>query len=308
VERVRTLTRAAGLAAFVLAPAAVGCVTVDRESKALTVAMPTVAMPAIAAAKPAPASQVICFWQRRLTPLPDPTHDGQSVLGLPGQMFLVGHKEAAAELDGDLAVMVYDETPRPAGAAPRTPEMWHFTKDTLRKLVTNDERFGRSYALFLPWPPEWRDVTMVKVVARYQSSGKTDLFAAEHKFALDASPVAGVWTDARTGATVGGGSMATAGFDTRSVPDPQKALQQMWANSVVPAGGFGPTAPPGAPPASAGQFAPTAGGVGPAMAPGYPGNGGVVPAGGVPPTNWGQAIPTPPPASSQPIIIPSRGI
>ena len=305
MERVRTLSRAAWLATFALAAAAgVGCVTVDEASKSVKVSMPT------AAAKPSPASQVICFWQRRLTPLPDPTRDGQQGLGLPGQVFLVGQKEAAAELDGDLAVMVYDETPRPAGAAPHVPEMWHFTKDTLKQLATNDERFGRSYALFLPWPPAWRDVTAVKIMARYKSNGAAgrqdlDLYAAEQKITLDSSPAGTpVWTDLRSGAAGGTGQSATAGFDSRSVPDPQKALQQMRTNMAGPPASSFPTSGV----ASTGPFAPTAGGVGPAVGPGYPGNSGVVPAGGfAPPANWGQQ-PSAPPGGIQPIIIPSRGI
>lgn len=272
MERVRTLIRAAGLAPAVLALAVgTGCVSVDSTAKTMKVSLPTTE-----AAKPAPATQLICFWQRRLAPLPDPTRDGQQVLGLPGQMFLVGQKEAAAEVDGDLAVMVYDESPRPPGTAPRTPEMWHFTKDTLKRLATNDERFGRSYALYLPWPPAWRDVTAVKIMARYGTPGKPDLdlFAGEQKITLDSSaPGTPVWTDLRAGLDGGPGLPPPAGFDSRSVPDPQRVLQQMRTNG-----------------------------------PGYPAGGGVVQAGGfAPPASPGRPAATAPAGGVQPIIIPTRG-
>lgn len=330
MERVPSLIRAAALAPLALA-CGLGCVTVDQASQSVKVALPK----SVTVSRPAPASQVICFWQRRLSPLPDPTRDGQQVLGLPGQMFLVGHKEAAAEVDGDLAVIVYDETPRPPGTPSHTAEMWHFGKDTLKQLVTNDERFGRSYALFLPWPPAWQDVTAVKVMARYQSKATpdrpaVDLYAAQQKITIDQSTVGSqVWTDFRETTSYGAPPVGlSAGFDTRGVPDPQKAFQQMRSNQATtpqgpafpttgaaPAGGFGPSAPTGVPTASAGSYSPTAGGDGSTAGPGYPGNGGVMQAGGFapPPGNWGQpqgpAVPGGvQPGPVQPIIIPSRGL
>jgi hypothetical protein len=151
-------------------------------------------------APPAPASVMLCFWQRRLASLPDPTKEGGQVRGLPGQMFLITPNEQSAEVNGDLAVVVYDDTPRPPGTPARTPEVWHYTRDTLKRLATNDERFGRSYAVFLPWPDSWRDVTAVKIQARYQSPGSPDLFADVVRFALDfSSPGGPVWTDVPPG-------------------------------------------------------------------------------------------------------------
>lgn len=298
MERLRTLTRAAGLAPFAVALATgIGCVTVDSATKSVKLSMHAVDKPA------SPASQVICFWQRRLAPLPDPTRDGQQVLGLPGQVFLVGPKEAAVEVTGDLAVMVYDETPRPPGGTPHTPEMWHFTKDVLKRLETNDERFGRSYALFLPWPPGWNDVRVVKIMARYKSPGpgghSVDLYAGEQKITLDPSAHdKPVWTDLNAAGSPAPNLLATPGFDSRSVPDWGKALQQMQAGS--------PSAP--AATASMGSFAPPAGGVGSTSGPGYRGNSGLMPAGGpIPPANWGQPQAPASAGPVQPIIVPVRG-
>jgi len=171
-----------------------------------------------------PATQMVCMWRRSLTPLPDPTRDGSQTLGLPGQMFLVTSKSAGAEANGDLAVVVYDETPRPAGSPAMRPEVWHYTKDTLKRLVTNDERFGKSFALFLPWPAHWRDVTTVKIMARYKSEGSPELFSEEVRIALDMTAGGPVWSDIAGGpARPGASGMSES---RTSIPDPNKMLMQ----------------------------------------------------------------------------------
>lgn len=248
MERLRSLTRAARRAAAGVLPAALaaslagGCASappVDFVSDALK--------HAVGPSAPEPASQVVCFWQRRLSTLPDPTRDGAMTAGVAGQMFLITPDNKPAEVNGDLAVVVYDETPRPPGQEPMRPELWHYTKDTLKRLATTDERFGRCYVLFLPWPAHWKDVTAVKIMARYQSPGNPDLYASEVRMALDFTP--GGWTNMGSGRVV----LGPGGIDTRSVPDPSKLLQQTHAAAAqpfptmpaAPAGGFGTAAPPG---------------------------------------------------------------
>ncbi len=196
----------------------------------------------------APATQVVCFWQRQLTPLPDPTRDGAQTFGLPGQMFLITPDSKPAEANGDLTVVVYDETPRQAGAQAMRPEVWHYTKDTLKRLVTNDERFGKSFALYLPWPAHWRDVTTVKIMGRYQAAGSPDLYAGEVKIALDASGNSQVWTDMGSGSNR---PMAGGMLESRtSIPDSNKLLtqanlggqpaQQFVNPGTMPTGSFAP--------------------------------------------------------------------
>jgi hypothetical protein len=175
----------------------------------------------VALDKPEPASQIICFWQRRLSGLPDPTRDGAQTWGIAGQMFLVTPSNTAAQINGDLAVVVYDETPRPPGQPALKPELWHYTKDTLNRLVTTDERFGKCFVLFLPWPAGWQgNVTAVKIAARYSSPGSPDLFAGEVHVALDFSVGGPVWNDVRPA-------------DNRSVPDPTRMLQQAQAAAAT---------------------------------------------------------------------------
>jgi hypothetical protein len=289
MERLRSLTRAARRAAAGVLPAALaaslagGCASappVDFVSDALK--------HAVGPSAPEPASQVVCFWQRRLSTLPDPTRDGAMTAGVAGQMFLITPDNKPAEVNGDLAVVVYDETPRPPGQEAMRPELWHYTKDTLKRLATTDERFGRCYVLFLPWPAHWRDVTAVKIMARYQSPGNPDLYAGEVRMALDLTPSGG-WTDMGSGRVV----LGPGGIDTRSVPDPSKLLQQTHAAAAAPF----PTMP-----------AAPAGGFGTAVSPGFVGS-----AGTPPPTPQVGATqpwpgsPTQPPPSGNPFTGPPAG-
>jgi hypothetical protein len=249
MERVRSLSRSAGLAlSAVVIVGGLGC----KSAAPLTNAVHSVRRDVLAE-RPEPASQIGCLWQRSLAQLPDPSRDGMQFPGLPGQIFLLTPSGTAAEVDGDLAVMVYDETPRKLGTQARDPELWHFDKATLAKLVTSDDRFGRCYALFLPWPAHWKDVTQVRILARYESKGLPTLFAREQKISLDLSPAGStVWTDVGSGRVLSPATLP--GFDNRSVPDPQRFLQEAarqqaaQRTSIQQTGGglfpAGPAAPP----------------------------------------------------------------
>ena len=211
-----------------------GCASSDKMQQSFTSMKRTLHLEAAE-----PATQVLCFWQRRLNALPDPVHDGTQVAGITGQVFFLSGTEKHAEAGGDLAIMAYDETPRAPGQQAQKDEMWHITKETLAKLRTKDERLGPCYALFLPWPPEWKDVTTIKLKARYQAPGQPDLHSAEVKMAIDYSaPGTPTWSD-QASANAGMGPTGTmAGrVDTRSVPDPSRILQEVrTANATVPQG------------------------------------------------------------------------
>jgi len=205
-----------------------------------------------------PATQMVYSWQRQLTPLPDPTRDGSQTYGLPGQMFLIGSDSKSAEANGDLTIVVYDETTRQPGTPAMRPEVWHYTKDTLKRLATQDERFGKCFALFLPWPAHWRDVTTVKVLGRYQAPGNPDLYAQEQKVTLDPSGNSQVWTETGNGSSTrpAAGSM----LESRTmVPDGNKILSQVNA-SGQPAQQYGnPGTTPGGsfnPPTASNSFPP----------------------------------------------------
>lgn len=134
-----------------------------------------------------PATEMTLIWRNRIDYLPDPARNGEMGPGLAGQLFLFGPNLQFVEADGKLVVALYDETPRPPGQSPLPPECWEFTKETLQKLKTADERFGMSYALFLPWPTYRPDVTRVRIAARYEPESGHPLYAPETRITLDTS-------------------------------------------------------------------------------------------------------------------------
>lgn len=262
-------------AAVVFALAGTGCVTVDPTAK-------TVKLSVAPESPPTPATQVEFLWQRQLTPLSDAVNDGKKVHGLPGQVFLFTSDGSPAEVAGDIMVMVYDETRRPNGVPPHKPEGYHFTKDVLQRLVTSDERFGRTYALFLMWPDHWKDVTTVRIAPRYDGQDNvTKLIAKETRLLLDTRPQnSPIWT-IEGKPTVG--SVATpAMYDQFGAPDPAKVLQQARGPVTTP------SMVPHAAPQPAGYVAP------------------VQPPGGIQAPTQPLPPPQPPPNGRAPIPIPPR--
>jgi hypothetical protein len=233
MERLRSLTRRAGvvLPALFAAQFAAGCATTPPAEL-----VPDAFLQAVALEKPTPdpATQIVCIWQRQLRYLPDPTRDGTQIPGIVGQLFLITPTDSPAEVNGDLAVVVTDETPRPPGQPAKTSEYWHYTKDTLKRLASVDEKWGKCYVLFLPWPAHWHDVTDVKVMARYQPAVKEhpELHAGEVRMALDFSTGGTAWADMGSRRELYG------------VPDPARMLQQARTGGMPPQV---PTAPPGVP-------------------------------------------------------------
>jgi hypothetical protein len=141
-------------------------------------------------AKPVPVIEMTALWRNKVDYLPDPSKNGAMGAGLAGQLFLFGPGMQFALAEGKLTVALYDETPRPGQETP-VPEGWEFDKETLKKLVTMDERFGKSYALFLPWPTYRPDVTKVRIAIRYDPEQGHPLYAAETRITLDNSVAGG---------------------------------------------------------------------------------------------------------------------
>jgi hypothetical protein len=132
-------------------------------------------------------SEIAIGWRNWIDYLPDPTKNGVNGPGLAGQMFLFGPGLQTVEADGSLTVDLFDETPRPPGQPGNVPERWNFDRETLKKLRSVDERFGKCYVLFLPWPTYRPDVTKVRLVVRYQADGKT-IMPEETKLTLGNNP------------------------------------------------------------------------------------------------------------------------
>lgn len=163
-----------------------------------------------------PATEIAVVWQSRLGYLPDPSKQGATGAGLVGQMFLFGPGPKGplfAPADGTLTVDLYDETPRPGVAPDHGPlmERWQFDRETLRKLVTVDEKFGKSYALFLPWPTYRPDIARVRLTVRYDPEAGHPLYAAASMITIDTTsvgqPDGGQISMTRTGA----GGLSNAG-------------------------------------------------------------------------------------------------
>ena len=220
MDRVPPLTILAAL----LALGGGGCLSADKAQAKYTSLKRTVGLET-----PEPATEVLSFWQRRLATLNDPTRDGMMVAGLVGQVFLISPSSKAAEATGDLTVAVYDVTARPQGRPERTPEVYHLDPARLAQLATKDERFGPCYAIFLPWPPEWTDVTNVKIMTRYDAPGGTALHGREVLVQLEAERAKLTWEE-KNFQKVGGPMppmTAPAAPDRRGVPDPLKVLAAM---------------------------------------------------------------------------------
>lgn len=223
-----------------------GCNTTQRVSERVSEKVTHAVETAAKWDVPAPATQAVCFWQRRLALLPDPTRDGVQASGLVGQVFLVTADSQTAEVAGDITVSVYDETPRPAGTPAKPHEVFHFDRATLKKLVAGDERFGRSHVLFLPWRKEWADVSTVRILARYDVPGQPTIFAEQMQLTLDLGGTGPVWTDAT------GNPVTPTGGDSKNVPDGRKLAEQAKGktpavpNPVVPASAAAPVATPAA--------------------------------------------------------------
>jgi len=148
------------------------------------------------AAPKVPASEMTLLWRNKIDFLPDPGRNGEMGAGLAGQLFLFGPGMQFAPAEGKLTVALYDETPRGPGQKSNLPEGWEFTKETLRGLRTPDERFGMSYALFLPWEAYRPDVTRIRIAVRYDPENGHPLYATESRITLDTTPAGGAGGDA----------------------------------------------------------------------------------------------------------------
>jgi hypothetical protein len=221
VENVRVK---AVVAALLLAGGA-GCQTTGNPSLTSTVT----SMKRAVGLAPEPVSEVLSFWQRRLAMLSDPTHDGMMVHGLVGQVFMISPTSHHARAEGSLTVAVYDATRRPPGQKEHDAEIFVFRNEQLDKLRTKDERFGECYAIFLPWRPDWADVTDLRILTRYDAEGQTPLHSREVTMQLEAGKPGVVWegqTTRQVGNMVPNGpppSGVSVG-DLRGVPDPRAAI------------------------------------------------------------------------------------
>ncbi len=235
MARLRSLI-ARGLSAAMLIPVGAGCTGLGKTKADIVTAFRF--------EKPKPATQMLCFWQRRPQHLPDPSRDGVMAPGLVGQMFLISPDNKPVDVTGDLIVQAIDETKRPPGQPAAMPEIWQIDKAALKKLATKDERFGTCYALFLPWPANWKDVTNVRMQAKYISKPNGDLFASDVAMTLEFAAPGAAWNE--PGGAPSAAAKATGPSEMRGIPDLAKAFKNSPGVAAPPTSfaGANPTLPP----------------------------------------------------------------
>lgn len=131
---------------------------------------------------------ILTMFENRVATLPDPTKGGAPTPGLVGQFFLfgAGKNMPTVAAEGSMTFVMHDET-TPDKPSDQPLGSWTFSKQVLSQLVTVDERFGRCYALFLPWPDYKPSVTRVRITAKYDAENGPPLIAPPQTVTLDGS-------------------------------------------------------------------------------------------------------------------------
>ena len=153
----------------------------------------TVSMPKInlTTEKKVAPTEITLAWSRRVEHLPDPAKDGAMGPGLVGQLFLYGAGPSGpvpATADGKLTIALYHEV-ADIGMPPRSVFLgqWVFEKDVLKTLVFMDERWGKHYQVFLPWPTYTPDVTKIKLTAKFEPENGYPLYTPAAVITIDTS-------------------------------------------------------------------------------------------------------------------------
>jgi hypothetical protein len=196
-------------------------------------------------AAPAAGTVILTMFENRVGSLPDPTRGGTPTPGLVGQLFLfgAGAKMPFAPADGPVTFVMYDES---SGQPAEVPlGSWTFDKQTLSQLVTTDERFGRCYALFLPWPDYRPSVSRVRITASYAPENGPPLVAPPQTVTLDADRAKA----AGTGPAAPPGPLPPTGFSPQPPAGGPPAQHQFGGFGLPANGPLAPAAPPaGLPP------------------------------------------------------------
>jgi hypothetical protein len=161
------------------------------------------------------AVEIAVAWQNKVAQLPDPTRNGMMIHGVVGQMFLFGADFQFAPATGNLVVEMFDQSANPGTDGPRLGS-WTFDKESLKKLVTMDERLGKCYALFLPWPEYDPNVSRVKLTVRFEPERSYPLYAPASTLTFDngshGPPIHNRSVVTNPGGVLPPGTTTTAGF------------------------------------------------------------------------------------------------
>lgn len=221
---------------------------VQQASAKMPAAVPSASIAALAKAGAMPpekgaATDIVLAWQNKVAQLPDPTKNGAMIHGVAGQLFLFTADSQFAQVNGRLTVEMTNQ------ADGKRLGTWTFEKDVLKRMTTLDERFGKCYAIFLPWPEYDPTVSRVKFQSKYEpEKGGFPLFAPVATLTFDNESGKPVHTKrAVTGIDAAGfgGLQPAAGTEPRSLPplDPLPVGGRN-AQNVLPANPLPPNLPP----------------------------------------------------------------
>jgi len=209
---------------------------VQQAAAKMPAAVPSASLAALAkagsAAMPKDAAvDIVLAWQNKVAQLPDPTKNGAMLHGVVGQLFLFTADSQFAQANGRLTVEMTNQ------ADGKRIGTWTFEKDVLKRMTTMDERFGKCFAIFLPWPEYDSNVTRVKFKTRYEpEKGGYPLFAPEATLTFDNNAGQPIYTKkAMTG-------VDAAGFGGLQPPAPQ-APRTLPPLDPLPVGGRNASAP-----------------------------------------------------------------
>lgn len=196
-------------------PLALGCQSTKKISVEIHESLFT--------ATPEPAANLGCMWKKQIAHLPDPSKDSVMSPGMVGLANLYSADGLPTKVDGDLQIHAYDETPRKPGQSAQMSEGWLLDATTLRKkLATRDDRGMDCYALFLPWPKNWTDVTKVRIQVKYiPKNGGTEITSSDQTMIFEFP------TQGAAGGGILGNAVAKSGpKDMQSMPDLKKVFKQ----------------------------------------------------------------------------------
>jgi hypothetical protein len=128
--------------------------------------------------------QVTAVWKPEVVFTQDPLHDGQTVPGLAGRLYLFEAKTGLPVVgDGAVQVHLYNDDARgPDGKAVEL-ERWHIDHKSLAKLLRKDT-IGWGYTLFLPWGSFHPGITHVHLTVCYQAHTGLPLYGPSSPLVL----------------------------------------------------------------------------------------------------------------------------
>jgi hypothetical protein len=122
-------------------------------------------------------------WQNFVLFGPDTVHEGKTIAGLAGRLYLFSSSDSLTTAAGKVEVRLYPDPPDPAN--PEAPlEVWRIDAETLKSRLQRD-MMGWGYSLVLPWSTYRPELTHVRLTVRFDSTkGGMPLYAPETHLTL----------------------------------------------------------------------------------------------------------------------------